>query len=463
MSLSPARVGSLALAVALASSTLGCAQTTTEKPPTAPAGPAAARSTTAPSTAGSTPAAATATGAATTAAATPGSTAAPTTQAATAAPAAAPAWKQGMSAAQANSPLAPLAGKLTATAPSDIPLDRVKLPAGFRIELWAHGMPGARAMALGDQGKVYVGTRAIGRVYEVSNSGKERTSRVVIDKLLQPAGVAFRDGALYVMAIDRVLRFDGIERNASVAPVDLTGKFALPPEQHHNWKYIAFGPDGKLYVPFGAPCNICELPSPEYAQIRRYNADGSGMEVLARGIRNTVGFDWHPTTRELWFSNHGRDWLGDDLPNDTLHRLARTGSNFGFPYCHQGDTADPDVRKPNACDGVEKPVALMGPHAASQGVTFYTGRMFPAEYHNVLFNARRGSWNRTRKLGFDVVTVRASPDGKNARIVPFMTGFMNEADQSFWGRPSYFLQMKDGSLLVSDEQNGAIYRVSYGS
>ena len=377
------------------------------------------------------------------------------------APAPAPAWKQGMSADQAGSTLAPLPGKLTVTPAPQIPLDRVKLPPGFRIEVWASGMPGARAMALGDKGKVYVGTRAIGRVYEVTDSGGERKSRVVADKLLQPAGVAFRNGSLYVMSIDKVLRFDGIESRPDVAPLDLTAKFALPPEQHHNWKYIAFGPDGKLYVPFGAPCNICELPTPEYAQIRRYNADGSGMEVLATGVRNTVGFDWHPRTRELWFSNHGRDWMGDDLPNDTLNRLAKTGSHYGFPTCHQGNTPDPDIRKADPCAGVTQPVALMGPHAASHGVLFYTGRMFPAEYRHVLFNARRGSWNRTKKIGFDVVTVRATPDGRNATITPFMTGFMNEGDQSFWGRPSYFLQRKDGSLLVSDEQTGAIYRISY--
>ena len=372
-----------------------------------------------------------------------------------------PAWKQGMPENMAKSTLAPLAGKVTATPASEIPIDKIKLPPGFKVEIWASGMPGGRAMARGDDGKIYLGTRALGRVYEVTDNGKERTSRVVVDKLVQPAGVAFKDGSLYVMAIDKLLRFDGIEKNPTVAPVDLTEKFALPPEQHHNWKYIAFGPDGKLYVPFGAPCNICELPTPEYAQIRRYNPDGSGMEVIATGVRNSVGFDWHPVTKDLWFSNHGRDWLGDDLPNDTLNRVSKTGLNFGFPYCHQGTLADTDIKKDKACDGVEQPVALMGPHSATMGVLFYTGDMFPAEYKNVLFNARKGSWNRTQKIGFDVVTVKATNDGKNAEVKPFMTGFMNEADQSFWGRPAYLLQMPDGALLVSDEQMGAIYRVTY--
>lgn len=372
-----------------------------------------------------------------------------------------PAWKQGMPASMANSTLAPLPGKLTVTPASEIPIDKVKLPPGFKAEIWATGLPGGRAMAQGDDGKIYVGTRGIGRVYEVTDNGRERTVRTVVDKLNQPAGVAYRNGSLYVMAIDKVLRYDGITKNPNVAAVDMTEAFKLPKEQHHNWKYIAFGPDGKLYVPFGAPCNICELPTQEYAQIRRYNPDGSGMEVIATGVRNSVGFDWHPVTKELWFSNHGRDWMGDDTPHDTMHRLTRTGMNAGFPYCHEGKLPDPDVKKANACQGVEPPVALMGPHAATMGVLFYTGNMFPPEYRNVLFNARRGSWNRTQKIGFDVVTVRATADGKNAKVEPFMTGFLDEATQNFWGRPVYMMQMADGSVLVSDEQLGAIYRISY--
>jgi glucose/arabinose dehydrogenase len=380
---------------------------------------------------------------------------------AAAAPASAPPiWQQGRSPAQADSKLAPLAGKMTATPASEIPIDRLKLPPGFKAEIWATGMPGARAMARGDQGKIYVGTRAIGRVYEITDTGSARTSRVVVDKLNQPAGVAFRNGSLYVMAIDKVLRFDGIEGNPAAAPVDMTAVFQLPKEQHHNWKYIRFGPDGKLYVPFGAPCNICE-PPPEYAQIRRYNPDGSGMEVLARGVRNTVGFDFHPVTKELWFSNHGRDWMGDDSPDDTLNRLAAQGQNFGFPYCHAGSVPDPDVKKADPCGGVTKPVALMGPHAAVMGVLFYTGNMFPQEYRNVALVARKGSWNRTQKYGYDVVAVRANPDGTNAQVTPFITGFMDPSTQAFWGRPAYLLLLPDGSLLVSDEQLGAVYRITY--
>ncbi|HEX2546878.1 MAG TPA: PQQ-dependent sugar dehydrogenase [Ramlibacter sp.] len=375
-------------------------------------------------------------------------------------PANVPAWQQGRTPDAASSPLAPHAGRMTAVPPAEIPVNTLRVPAGFRVELWASGMPGIRAMARSASGKIYAGTRGIGRVYEITDSGGTRTSRVLVDRLNQPAGVAYNNGTLYVMAIDKVLRYDGIDANANVQPVDVTAAFNLPPEQHHNWKYIKFGPDGKLYVPFGAPCNIC-VPGEPYAQIRRYNADGSGMEVIARGVRNSVGFDWHPTTRELWFTDHGRDWMGDDSPEDELNRLSRPGQFFGFPFCHANGVADRDVRKPNPCDGVTMPVAGMGPHAAAMGIHFYTGTMFPPEYRNVAFVARKGSWNRSQKFGYDVVAVRADANGSNARVTPFVTGFLDAQKDAFWGRPTYFLQLPDGSLLLSDEQMGAIYRISY--
>ena len=286
-----------------------------------------------------------------------------------------------------------------------------------------------------------------------------RTADQASSKLAPHAG---RNTATPVseIPIDKVLRYDGIEKNPAVAPVDMTAAFALPKEQHHNWKYIAFGPDNKLYVPFGAPCNICE-PTVEYAQIRRYNADGSGMEVIARGVRNTQGFAWHPVTKEMWFTDHGRDWMGDNEPEDELNRMSKTGANFGFPYCHANGVPDKDIKKAGACDGVTLPVTTMGPHAAVMGVLFYTGTMFPAEYRNALFVARKGSWNRTQKYGYDVVTVRTDADGKNPKIVPFMTGFLDPSNDSFSGRPTYMLQLPDGSMLVSDEQLGAIYRITY--
>jgi glucose/arabinose dehydrogenase len=360
----------------------------------------------------------------------------------------------------ADSKQAPFPPKLTETAPADIPADMVKLPEGFKAELWAHGLPGARAMARGAKGKIYVGTRQIGRVYEVTDQGGKRTVRIVAEKLLQPAGVAFADGSLYVAAIDKMLRYDGIEDKPEVAPVDLTREFNLPPEQHHNWKYIAFGPDKKLYVPFGAPCNICEPPE-QYAQIRRYNRDGSGMEVIARGIRNSIGFDWHPQTGELWFTDNGRDWMGEEGPEDELNRVSRTGLDFGFPYCHANGIPDSQFKKDAPCKGVTMPVALLGPHAAALGMIFYTGNMFPAAYKNTIFVARKGSWNRTKLFGFDVASVKLEAGGKSAKVTPFMTGFLNVQENKFWGRPAYVLQMPDGALLVSDEQNGAIFRVSY--
>lgn len=360
-----------------------------------------------------------------------------------------------------DSKLAPNAGRNTETPASEIPISTLKVPKGFKVELWASGIPGARAMVRGDKGKIYIGTRGLGRVYEVTEAGDKRTSRVLVDKLTQPSGVAMQGGSLYVMAIDKVLRYDDIENKPDAKPEDITAKFNLPPEQHHNWKYLAFGPDKKLYVPFGAPCNICEPPTKEYAQIRRYNPDGSGMEVIATGVRNTQGFDWHPKTGELWFTDHGRDWAGDDGPQDELNRITKAGLNFGYPYCHAAGVVDPDIKKADACKDVTKPVTLMGPHAAAMGVKYYTGDMFPAAYKNTMFVARKGSWNRTQRFGYDVVNVVPSADGKSAKITPFLTGFLDTKENKFSGRPAYILQMPDGALLVSDEQLGAIYRISY--
>ncbi len=371
-----------------------------------------------------------------------------------------PAPKQKMK----DATLKPHPARMTETPASEIQVSKLKAPKGFTVELWATGLPGGRAMALSDDGKkVYVGTRAIGRVYEVSDEGDKRTVRVVVDKLTQPAGVAYKDGALYVFAIDKVLKYDGISSNPNTQAQDLTDRFELPKEQDHNWKYVAFGPDGKLYVPFGAPCNICE-PTKEYAQIRRYNPDGSGKEVVATGVRNSVGFDWHPRTKELWFTDHGRDWMGENTPSDELNRLTKSGANFGFPYCHANGIVDADLRKPKseACKGVTLPVLLIGPHVAAMGVKFYTGKMFPKDYQNTMFIARKGSWNRTKPSGFDVVNVRVSSDGKSAKMTPFLTGFSESRDSyKFWGRPAYIAQMPDGALLVSDEHAGAIYRISY--
>jgi glucose/arabinose dehydrogenase len=353
----------------------------------------------------------------------------------------------------------------TATPLDKIPVDKIKLPAGFKAEIWSHGHPGARTMVMGSKGTMFMGSRIIGRVYAITDKDGKREAKVLLQGLTQPNGLAFKDDALYVFAINKVFRYDNIEDNLDKpgAGVELTAAYNLPDTIHHNWKYVAFGPDGKMYVQVGANCNICEINPGIHAQIRRYNADGTGMEIVARGVRNTVGFDWHPVTKELWFTDHGRDWAGDDSPQDELNRVAKgqEGANYGFPYCHANGIPDPDIKRLNPCAGVVMPAALTGPHSAGLGIKFYTGDMFPKSYHNVAFIARRGSWNRSQKFGFDVVTARIS--GGKAKIEPFMTGLLDEKKNEFHGRPTYVLQMADGSLLVSDEQNGATYRISHGA
>jgi glucose/arabinose dehydrogenase len=362
--------------------------------------------------------------------------------------------------------LKPHATPSTVTPVEKIPVDKIKLPSGFKAEIWSSGHPGARTMVQGPKGTIFMGSRIIGRVYAITDKNGTREVKTLLQGLTQPNGLAVKDGSLYVFAINKVLRYDNIEDKLDNPgdPVDLTDKFGLPPEIHHNWKYVAFGPDGKLYVQVGANCNICEINPGVHGQIRRYNADGSGMEIVARGVRNTVGFDWHPVTKELWFTDNGRDWAGDAGPEDELNRIAKgqEGANYGFPYCHANGIADPDIKRLNACAGVVMPAALIGPHVGALGIIFYTGNMFPKTYQNVGLIARRGSWNKgDKKAGYDVILARTDASGK-AKIEPFMTGLLDEKKNEFSGRPVYLLQMKDGSLLVSDELNGAIYRISYG-
>ena len=354
---------------------------------------------------------------------------------------------------------------LIATPLDQIPLDRIRVPEGFKVEVWAHGIPGGRMMARAPGGTVFVGTRTIGRVYAVYEQNGQRVNKVVAEKLVQPNGVLVQNGSLYIAAINRVFRYDNIEANLEniPAPVEMTEAFKLPPEVHHNWKFLAFGPDGKIYFQVGAPCNACEINPGVHGQIRRYNLDGSGMEIVARGVRNTVGFDFHPKTGELWFTDNGRDWAGENGFEDELNRLPANmiGAHFGFPYCHANGQPDPDVRVPNPCANVILPVATLGAHTAALGMRFYTGKMFPADYQDSIMIARRGSWNRTERSGYDVVRVTTTPDGRNARVTPFMTGFLDTAKNAYYGRPVDVLQLPDGSMLVADEQNGAIYRVSY--
>ena len=355
--------------------------------------------------------------------------------------------------------------KLTVTPLEELPLQHPQVPPDFKIEVWAHGFPGGRMMTRGEKGTIFMGTRNIGRVYAIMEKNGTRTAKIVIDKLVQPNGVLFHNGSLYVAAINQVLRFDNIEGTLDnlPQPVDMTEAFQLPPEVHHNWKFLAYGPDKKIYIPVGSPCNLCEVNPGVHGQIRRYNLDGSGMEIVARGVRNSVGFDFHPQTGELWFTDNGRDWGGEDGFEEELNRLPQSmmGAHFGFPYCHANGQPDPDIKVPNPCANVVLPVTTLGPHAAALGMRFYTGQMFPAEYRDAILVARRGSWNRTNKNGYDVLMVKATPDGKNAQVKPFVTGFLNKEQNAFRGRPVDILQMPDGSVLVADEENGAIYRVSY--
>ncbi len=341
------------------------------------------------------------------------------------------------------------------------PVERLKLPPGFKIEVYAGKVENARSLALGDKGTVFVGTRS-DSVYALVDSKHDGKAEIVTiaEGLNAPNGVAFRDGALYVAEISRILRFDNIETNLRKPPKPVVVFDKLPREGHHGWKFIAFGPDGWLYVPVGAPCNICEPDPDVYAAIHRIKPDGSQYEVFARGIRNTVGFDWDPNTKELWFNEHGRDMMGDDMPSCELNHAPKAGMHFGFPYCHQGDTPDPEYGAKRQCSEFTPPALKQGGHVAPDGLRFYTGRMFPAEYRNRIFIAQHGSWNRSRKSGYRVMMVTLKNDGKTVdKYEEFVTGWME--NERAWGRPVDLLVMPDGSLLISDDTASAVYRVTY--
>ena len=347
---------------------------------------------------------------------------------------------------------------LAATQPA-LPLDRIKLPPGFVIETVAR-VPDARAMTWGERGTLFVGSTT-GKVYALTLTGNGAAVRVIASGLREPAGVAFRDGALYVSAVSRILRYDGIERLLDHPPAPVVVSEAFPTDGQHGRKFIAFGPDGKLYVPVGAPCNIC-APDPErYTIITRMNPDGSGREIVARGVRDSVGFAWHPVTGDLWFTDNGRDNLGDDIPPDELNRVTKSGQNFGYPYCHGETISDPEFGSRRACSEFVPPAQSLGPHVAALGMRFYTGTQFPAAYRNQVFIAEHGSWNRSRKIGYRVTQVRLDPAGKALSYEPFAEGWLDSQTQSAWGRPADVLVAPDGSLLVSDDTAGAIYRIRY--
>ncbi len=342
----------------------------------------------------------------------------------------------------------------------DLPLDKIKLPPGFRISVYAE-VPNARSLTLGPKGTVFVGNRGDDKVYAVvdaNKDGKADNVHVIASDLDSPNGVAFKDGALYVAENSNILRFDNIEHNLANPPKPVVVNDSYPTEKSHGWKFIAFGPDEKLYVPVGAPCNVCERTDPIYASITRMDANGRGRQIFAHGVRNTVGFDWHPETKELWFTDNGRDMMGDDVPADELNYAPTKGLHFGFPYVHQGDILDPEYGQRKKVADFVPPVQKLGPHVAALGMRFYTGKMFPDEYRSQIFIAEHGSWNRSSPIGYRVTLVKLNGN-KATGYTTFADGWLD--GRRAWGRPVDVLVMPDGALLVSDDFANVIYRITY--
>ncbi|HCW07003.1 MAG TPA: sorbosone dehydrogenase [Cytophagales bacterium] len=348
-------------------------------------------------------------------------------------------------------------------ASASLPLDKIKLPKGFSIKVFAE-VDNARSLAISPSGTIFVGNKDEDKVYAIKDTNGDGVADkkwVIAKGLNMPNGVAFRNGDLYVAEISRIHKFSNIE-----SKLDNPGKSEIiydkyPTDAHHGWKYIAFGPDGKLYVPVGAPCNICESKNPVYASITRMNPDGTGMEVFANGIRNSVGFTWHPKSKDMWFTDNGRDMLGDDMPPCELNKATKAGLHFGYPYCHGGFIKDEEFGNKRPCSDFVKPAQNLGAHVAPLGLKFYTGQMFPAEYQNNIIVAEHGSWNRTRKSGYKLSLVKVDASGNSTSYTPFATGWLDEAAQKAWGRPVDVLLLPDGSMLVSDDQANVIYRITY--
>jgi glucose/arabinose dehydrogenase len=355
--------------------------------------------------------------------------------------------------------LAPVASPPIPAAPDKLPIAKLKVPAGFNIEVYAAGMANARSLAQSDKGTVFVGSRLVDKVYGIVNKDGKRSVKVIASGLYRPNGVAFKDGTLYIAELSKVSKIEKIDDVIDGPPKPTVIYDNLPKDEAHGWKFVAIGPDNKLYVPVGQPGNNV-LHDDAHGQIRRMNLDGSGAEVYAVGVRNTVGFDWHPETRQLYFTDNGRDWLSETVPEDELNRVTKAGEDFGAPFCYQGNVLDQDLGWGKSCSDYTAPVGLMGPHTAALGMRFYTGSMFPKTYRNAIFIARHGSWNKSQKQGGDIVVAKLDKDGKVKSIEPFLTGFLE--DNKYIGRPVDVMQLKDGSLLVSDDWNGAVYRITYG-
>ncbi|MEM9858563.1 MAG: sorbosone dehydrogenase family protein [Bacteroidota bacterium] len=342
------------------------------------------------------------------------------------------------------------------------PMSTLNLPSGFKISVFAE-VENARSLAMSASGTIYVGNRAADKVYALQDTDGDWVADkkyIIAEDLRMPNGVAFKNGDLYVAEVSKVWRFRNIESDLANPPKPELVYDEYPTEGHHGWKYIAFGPDGKLYVPVGAPCNICKSDDPVFASITRINPDGSGLEIVAEGVRNTVGFTWHPDTKDLWFTDNGRDMMGDNFPPCELNRLTKTGQHFGYPYCHGGDIGDPEFGSEKPCGDFIRPIWNFGAHTAPLGLKFYTGAMFPSDYKGDVIVAQHGSWNRSKKIGYRLM--RVSMEGNRAtKSEVFIDGWLNDNTQDAWGRPVDVLEMPDGSLLISDDYAGVIYRVAY--
>lgn len=342
-----------------------------------------------------------------------------------------------------------------------VSLEAIRLPPGFKITVYADGVDDARALALAPDGTVYVSTRHAGKVYALVDRDHDHRADDVVtvaEGLNGPNGIAIHDGALFVAETARVLRFADIAQRLRDKPDYRVIYDKLPREEWHGWRYAKFGPDGKLYVAVGVPCNVCQHDPDRFGVILRMNADGSHAEPYARGIRNSVGFDWNPRTHVLWFTDNGRDRLGDDRPPDELNRAPRAGLDFGFPYCHGGDLPDPKYGRLEPCDKFIAPALKLDPHGAALGLRFYTGKQFPAHYRNGIFIAQHGSWDRSVPIGYRVLFVPVA-DGRAGHAEIFAQGWLRGA--SAWGRPVDVLVMPDGALLVSDDHAGVVYRIAY--
>jgi glucose/arabinose dehydrogenase len=382
-----------------------------------------------------------------------------------AAPAAAPALPPGSpligrpDGNEAAGKLAPVAAPPLPTSADKLPTAALKLPAGFNIEVYSSGIPNARSLRVGDKGTVFVGTRFGNKVTAIVKKDGKTENKIIAEGLYRPNGLAYHKGTLYIAELSQISKIENVENNLDKVNKPTVFYTDLPKDEAHGWKFIAIGPDEKLYVPVGQPGNNV-LHDKDHGQIRRINLDGTGRVNVALGVRNTVGFDWNPINKQLYFSDNGRDWLSEDVPEDELNRVTKIGEDFGAPYCYQGNLPDPEFGWGHKCSEFTAPIALTGPHSAGLGLRFNTGSNFPAKYKNAIFLARHGSWNRTNKFGGDVVAIFLNKDGTVKSMEPFITGFL--VDNKYIGRPVDVEFMKDGSMLVSDDWNGAVYRVSYG-